>query len=74
VTTSTGGANFIVNGQSQKAANFNISGTGIIGGNLGVGNSSPIFKLQVDDPSNAGFRVQTNTGGGRVAHLVVGGQ
>ena len=36
-------------------------------GKVGVGDTSPTFKLHVVDPANTGLRVQTNTGGGTVA-------
>ncbi|MGA9994851.1 MAG: tail fiber domain-containing protein [Pyrinomonadaceae bacterium] len=39
------------------------------GGNVGIGTgtTAPNFKLQVNDSSNTGLRVQTNTSGGTVA-------
>jgi len=37
------------------------------GGNVGIGTTSPTFKLHLVDPSNTGLRVQTNTAGGTVA-------
>lgn len=36
-------------------------------GNVGIGTTGPLFKLQVLDQSNSGLRVQTSTGGGLVA-------
>jgi hypothetical protein len=36
-------------------------------GNVGIGTAPFAFRLHVVDPSNAGLRVQTNTGGGTVA-------
>jgi len=46
-TGQAGGNNFVANGTSQQNANFNISGTGAVGGNLGVGLSDPQAKLTV---------------------------
>lgn len=36
-------------------------------GNVGLTNTSPIFRLHVVDPANTGLRVQTNSAGGTVA-------
>lgn len=36
-------------------------------GNVGLTNTSPIFRLHVVDPANTGLRVQTNSTGGTVA-------
>src|SRR5262249_18618534 len=54
---------------------FNVDATGIPGGRLtvlengkvGIGENVPSFKLQVNDPSNLGLRVQSNVSGGTLA-------
>jgi hypothetical protein len=42
-----GSSNYIQNTTAQEAANFNISGNGIIAGKLGVGTNAPVSKLDV---------------------------
>ncbi len=62
VTTTTGAMNFIQNATTQQAsANFNISGNGLFGGNVGIGLNPEVgFKFDVN---GAGvFR----TGNGRI--------
>jgi hypothetical protein len=55
-----GSANYVQNTTTQEVANFNISGTGIIGGNLGIGTSTPSSKLGIvgaqDALSMTGFQ------------------
>jgi len=72
VQTDTAGgtvASFAANGDFQIDAP-NIGGGRFIvkeNGNTGVGTNAPTYKLQVNDASNAGLRVLTNTAGGTVA-------
>ena len=47
VTNSTVGSSFIKNAATLQTANFNISGNGFVGGNFGVGTTSPTSKFQV---------------------------
>ena len=47
-TLPAGSSNYIQNTASQQASsNFNISGNGIVGGNVGIGTAAPSEKLQV---------------------------
>ena len=46
-TAQNGSNNFVLNGTSQQNANFNVSGTGVVGGNMGVGITDPQAKLTV---------------------------
>ena len=47
-TLPAGSSNYIQNTASQQASsNFNISGNGIVGGNVGIGTAAPSQKLQV---------------------------
>jgi hypothetical protein len=39
--------NYIINGTSLQTADFNISGNGYIGGNLGIGTTNPASKLDM---------------------------
>jgi hypothetical protein len=47
VTTSTVGNSFIKNATALQTASFNINGNGFVGGNFGVGTTSPTSKFQV---------------------------
>ena len=47
VTTSSVGNSFIRNSTTQQAANFNISGSGIFGGSVGIRTNSPQSPLSV---------------------------
>jgi hypothetical protein len=51
----------------QSSSNFNISGSGVIGGKLSVGSGFQAYKMEVMDPSNTGLRVQTDVPGGTIA-------
>jgi hypothetical protein len=44
-----------------------VVGNAVFSGNLGIGLTAPTFKFQVNDTSNTGLRVVTNTAGGTVA-------
>ncbi len=47
-----GSGNYIQNSGAQQTANFNVSGNGFIGGNLGIGTTSPLSKLTLHIPTN----------------------
>ncbi len=47
-----GSGNYIQNSGAQQTANFNISGNGFVGGNLGIGTTSPLSKLTLQIPTN----------------------
>lgn len=56
VTTSSVGSTFIRNATAQQTANFNISGNGFFGGNIGIGTLSPQSRLSILTPiNNYGF-------------------
>ena len=48
VTTTSVGNSFIKNATTQQTANFNISGNGFLGGNVGIGTTNPQSKLEVN--------------------------
>ena len=55
-----GSGNYIQNSGAQQTANFNISGSGFIGGNLGIGTTSPLSKLTIQTATNNYGFLQTN--------------
>lgn len=50
-------------GAKPQNAGFNIWGSGFINGRLGVGTTSPTYRMEVVDGLVAGLRVQTGNGG-----------
>jgi len=46
--------NYIQNTMTQQGANFNISGNGFFGGNVGIGTTNPAARLHVANASNSG--------------------
>ncbi len=63
VTATTGATNFIQNATTQQAnANFNISGNGLFGGNVGIGLTNPEVGFKFDVNGAGVFR----TGNGRI--------
>jgi hypothetical protein len=59
VTTTSVGNSFIKNNTTLQTANFNISGNGFVGGNLGIGTTTPQSKLALLTGNTYGF-TQTN--------------
>ena len=61
VTTTSVGNSFIKNATTQQTgANFNISGNGFFGGNVGIGTFTPATKLEVRTPTSAYGFTQTD--------------
>jgi len=42
-------------------------------GNVGIGAATPLYKMEINDASNTGLRVRTNTAGGTVASFAANG-
>jgi hypothetical protein len=62
VTTSSVGNSFIKNATSpQQTAGFNINGNGLVGGNLGVGATSPTARLEIFNTTGEGFALTNGT-------------
>jgi hypothetical protein len=55
VTTTSVGSSFIRNGTTPQTGNFNVSGAGVLGNNLGIG-IAPQADLRLDVNGNATFR------------------
>lgn len=64
VTISSVGSSFIRNGTAQQFANFNITGNGFFGSNVGIGTTSPSQLLHIRSQAglNAASLVQTPAG------------
>jgi len=61
-----GSANYIQNTSlTQASSNFNISGNGIIGGNVGIGTPNPATKLQVITTTGDAVNGQTSSSNGK---------
>ena len=76
VTTATVGNSFIRNNTAQQVGNFNITGLGVIGNNLGIG-TIPQLDLRLDVNGNATFRttngnVNFGTPGGETGMTIIG--
>ena len=57
-----GNGNYVQNTTAQQAnTNFNISGNGVIGGNLGVGTGSPTARFEIFNTSGDGFALTNGT-------------
>ncbi|MFN0280227.1 MAG: beta strand repeat-containing protein [Pyrinomonadaceae bacterium] len=60
-TLPTGSSNYIQNTTSpQTSSNFNISGNGIVGGNVGIGTTTPARRLHVANGSSGATSLSTS--------------
>jgi hypothetical protein len=79
VTNSTVGSSFIRNGTTLQTANFNISGNGFLGGNLGIGMTNPTSRIEIaaqDGLAITGFQpfmTLRDTGSGGARSIFAGG-
>lgn len=58
-----GSGNYIQNSGVQQTANFNINGNGFVGGNFGIGTTSPLAKLTVQTATGSYGFLQSNGAG-----------
>jgi hypothetical protein len=66
----SGSANYIQNTTSQQAtSNFNISGNGIISGNVGIGTTTPFAKLEVSGTGIIRARINSDSNAGVALNL-----
>jgi hypothetical protein len=77
VTTTSVGNSFIKNGTALQTANFNISGNGSIGGNLGIGTTAPTSRLEVNGstlltPGGFGGTILFHTPGAETGFTISG--
>lgn len=56
-----GNGNYIQNTTTQQAANFNISGNGLIGGNVGLGTLAPTGRLTIQSAGSGSISFQAPT-------------
>lgn len=62
-TPTAGSGNYIQNTATPQSASFNISGNGFIGGNFGIGTTSPLAKLTVQTATGSYGFLHSNGAG-----------